>query len=85
MIIMPPLGIAAATTGAFVLGQLGGQTSVTMGEAIGVFVFVTTLIVWLARRLQKMEDELAYLRVEVARLPCARGQACPPPASYARE
>lgn len=76
-------GITALTS---VLGQLEGKTTITIGEAMTVFVFVASLVVWLARKLQKIEDnqdrandEIEALKDHVSSRPCQSGGCGIPP------
>lgn len=70
-------GITALTS---FIAQLGGNTTITVGEALTVFVFVATLVAWLARKLQKIEDnveraseKIATLERHVSSRPCQNG------------
>lgn len=72
-----PITIASVTSITSLLGQLNTNTTITVGEALTVFVFVGSLVAWLSRKLQKIEDdiqeskrELADLRKTVASRPC---------------
>lgn len=63
-----PVAIGGLTTLTSVLGQLAGTTTITIGEAITVFVGIATLVVWLARKLQKIEDNQERTADEVEQL-----------------
>ncbi len=82
-----PIVIGGLTAATSVLGQLDGKTTITIGEAAAVFVFVASLVVWLARKLQKIEDdveratdEIEQLKEHVASRPCQSGGCALPPA-----
>lgn len=82
-----PVVIGGLTAFASVVGQLEGKTTITIGEALTVFVFVATLVVWLARKLQKIEDnqertadEVEALKEHVASRPCQSAGCGLPPA-----
>lgn len=89
---IPTVVIAGTTAAASVIGQLGSNTTITIGEALTVFVFVATLVAWLSRKLQQMEDdqkqsaknteeikiELSELKEHLASLPCNNGACLPP-------
>ena len=65
---VPAAAIGTATTAAAFIGQLGGTTTITVGEALTVFVFVATLVAWLARKLQKIEDDVERATDELEQL-----------------
>lgn len=84
--ITAPIVIGGLTSLTSVLGQLDGKTTITIGEALTVFVFVATLVAWLARKLQRIEDdieratdEIEALKEHVSTRPCQSGSGCPPP------
>lgn len=84
--ITAPIVIGGLTSLTSVLGQLDGKTTITIGEALTVFVFVATLVAWLARKLQRIEDdieratdEIEALKEHVSTRPCQSGNGCPPP------
>jgi hypothetical protein len=75
--VVAPTVIGSATAIASIIGQLGGKTTISIGEALTVFVFVASLVVWLARKLQKIEDdverasdEIHSLKQQVSSRPC---------------
>jgi hypothetical protein len=81
-----PLTIAGLTSVTSLVGQLTNSTTITIGEALTVFVFVASLVVWLARKLQKIEDdveratdELEQLKEHVSSRPCQNGNCALPP------
>lgn len=81
-----PVLIGGLTAFTSVLGQLDGKTTITIGEALTVFVFVATLVAWLSRKLQKIEDdveravqEVEQLKEHVASRPCQSGGCSLPP------
>lgn len=59
---LAPFAIAFSTSVANLLGQLAGSSTISIGEALTVFVFVGTLVVYLAKKLQKIEDDLEHLQ-----------------------
>ena len=71
-----PLRISSLTTGGWLLGDLGASTNITLGESLAVFVFVLSLVVWLSRKLQKLEDDIAALKTDVGQLPCHTPKSC---------
>lgn len=80
-----PLIIGASTALTTILGQLGGNTTITLGEAGAVFVFVTAIVAWISRKLQKIEDnqdrtneEIKALKEHVASRPCQSGSCVAP-------
>lgn len=82
-----PVVIGGLTAFTSVFGQLDGKTTITIGEALTVFVFVATLVAWLARKLQKIEDdverateEIEQLKEHVSSRPCQSGGCALPPA-----
>lgn len=81
-----PVLIGGLTAFTSVLGQLDGKTTITIGEALSVFVFVATLVAWLSRKLQKIEDdveraveEVEQLKEHFASRPCQSGGCSLPP------
>lgn len=75
-----PVAIASLTSMASLLGQLGGNTTINIGEAAAVFVFVSALVAWISRKLQKIEDnqertadEVEQLKEHIASRPCQSG------------
>lgn len=84
--IVAPVVIGGITAITSLLGQLGTNTTITVGEALTVFVFVATLVAWLARKLQKIEDdveratdEIEALKEHVSSRPCQSGGCALPP------
>lgn len=57
--IVPTTAIAGSTTMATVIAQqLNSGTTLSLGEVITVFVFVGSLVAYLSRKLQKIEDDI---------------------------
>lgn len=83
-----PLAIASVTALTSLIGQLGHNTTITVGEALTVFVFVATLVGWLSRKLQKIEDnveraaeDIEELKKHAATRPCQNGSCSVQPKS----
>ncbi len=82
--IVAPAVIGSITALTSVIGQLDKNTTITIGEAATVFVFVAALVAWLSRKLQKIEDdversvkEIEELKRHVASRPCQTGGCLP--------
>ena len=76
-----PISIAFLVT----ISQLSGNTAVPIGEVAPIFVFVASLVWWLSRKLQKLEDgqeknteALKKIQDEMGRLPCSKCEDDPP-------
>jgi hypothetical protein len=78
MPMLPSLIIGSITSGAYVLSQITGNTQIPLGEALAAFVFVVTLVAWLSRKLQRIEDDIQALKRDIATRPCQVSQKdCP--------
>lgn len=78
------LFVSVPTSVTFFVAQLGAQTTISVGEALTVFAFVTTSVIWISRKLQRIEDDLRHSSGEIERLskslesrPCPRNDVCP--------
>lgn len=78
-LLLPAAVIGTLTSVTAVVAQaLSGNTGITLGEAATVAVFVGGLVVWLARKLQKIEDDIEGLKKEISSRPCQKdGKNCP--------
>ena len=74
----PSLLIAASTAIATQADSIVSHT-LSLGEVLGAFVFIATLVAWLSRKLQKIEDDIEALKDELKTRPCVRdgGKDCP--------
>ena len=56
---IPSTAIASMTTISTVIAQqLNSGTTLSLGEVVTVFVFVGSLVAYLSRKLQKIEDDI---------------------------
>lgn len=74
--ILPSIALGSITTLAFLLGELNGSSQIRLGEAVAAFIFVAGLVAWLSRKLQKIEDDLAMLKNDLASRPCQLKGEC---------
>lgn len=78
MSLVPPITLGSLTSVSYLVAQVSGNTQVPLGEAVAGFVFVAGLVAWLSRKLQKIEDDVADLKRNIATRPCQRDAAnCP--------
>lgn len=67
---LAPITLGALSSGTFLLAQLSAETKIPLGEALGGFVFIAGLVWWLARKLQRIEDDLTSVKQELKSRPC---------------
>ena len=72
------LMIGGATGLALVLAEVSitGSTSVPMEAAIAVAVFVATMVWWLGRKFQSIDDRLETMQRFLDNLPCGDRAKC---------
>jgi len=68
--LLPVLGLPFISSIAFFLGQVSSSTTVPLGEAMGGFVFLAGLVAWIARKLQRIEDDIVAIKGELKSRPC---------------
>ena len=68
--ILPSICLGSLTAGTYLLAQLSAETKVPLGEAVGGFVFIAGLVWWLARKLQRIEDDITLIKQDLASRPC---------------
>lgn len=81
------VGLGTATTLGFLMGDalvLGNGTHITLGEAVASIVFVSGIVAWMSRKLQRLEDGQQRLAegqkaiaAQVTNLQCVRQKICP--------
>jgi hypothetical protein len=74
--LLAPVTLGAATSGTFLLAQLSAETKIPLGEALAGFVFIAGLVWWLAKKLQRIEDDIRSVKSDLNSRPCQLRGEC---------